>query len=164
MITEKKNSNPVSTNTSFEGSIQGSLFSGMSGVSSLSKKSSLFKRSQVKIPKSKLNDPFELVVKPTLEAIDKNSFMSNFKMIKNSIDILNFQKTKEDMVKYFKEIDEDNKKIITMSQFVKWYQNKNQRKNDQLLKAKWMAIAKQGIQVQDPNNNGKLLFEEFIRL
>jgi len=28
---------------------------------------------------------------------------------------------KEDMIKYFKEIDEDNKKIITMSQFVKWY-------------------------------------------
>jgi len=90
MITEKKNSNPVSANTSFEGSIQGSLFSGMSGVSSLSKKSSLFKRSTTKIPKSKLLEPFDLVLKVNLEFIDKNSFMNNFRCIKNSIDILNF--------------------------------------------------------------------------
>lgn len=90
MISEKKNSNPASANTSFEGSIQGSLFSGLSGVSSMSKKSSLFKRSTVKIPKSKLADPFDLVVKPTLEFIDKNSFMGNFRSVKNSIDILNF--------------------------------------------------------------------------
>lgn len=51
-----------------------------------------------------------------------------------------------------------------MNQFVKWQQNKNQRKNDQLLKAKWAFIAKQGFSVQDANNNGKLIFEEFIRL
>jgi len=69
MITEQKNDKINSANTSFEGSIQGSLFSGMSGVSAvsgMSKKSSLFKRISEKIPKSKLLDPFDLIIKPDL--------------------------------------------------------------------------------------------------
>lgn len=90
MITEKKNSNPPSANTSFEGSVQGSLFSGTSSISNISKKSSLFRRNTEKIPKSKLANPFELVVKPTLEMLDNVVFMANFRHIKNSIDILNF--------------------------------------------------------------------------
>lgn len=32
------------------------------------------------------------------------------------------------------------------------------------MKARWAYVAKQGILVQDANNNGKLIFEEFIRL
>lgn len=120
MITEKKNSQPNSTNTSFEGSIQGSLFSGTSNLSTISKKS-LFRRQTDKIPKSKLANPFDLVVKPVLSMLDNDAFMANFKQIKYSIDIINFQKKKEDMVAIFKEIDEDNKKIITINQMVKWY-------------------------------------------
>jgi len=38
------------------------------------------------------------VLKPELEMLDNNAFMSNFKQIKSSIDILNFYKKKEDMV------------------------------------------------------------------
>lgn len=59
MLTEKKASQPNSANTSFDGSMQGSLFSGVSGVSNISKNSSMFKRVKEKIPKSKLANPFD---------------------------------------------------------------------------------------------------------